>query len=48
MRIALCRKGNIILIGATTENPYFEVSKALLSRMMVYHIFFKDEDIKEL
>ena len=25
----------VILIGATTENPYFEVNKALLSRMMV-------------
>lgn len=28
-------RGIIILIGATTENPYFEVNKALLSRMMV-------------
>lgn len=27
--------GMIILIGATTENPYFEVNKALLSRSMV-------------
>ena len=27
--------GTIILIGATTENPYFEVSKALISRSMV-------------
>jgi putative ATPase len=28
-------RGIIILIGATTENPYFEVNKALLSRAMV-------------
>lgn len=27
--------GMIILIGATTENPYFEVNKALISRSMV-------------
>ena len=29
-------KGNIILIGATTENPYFEVNKALVSRSTVF------------
>ncbi|MCF6465189.1 replication-associated recombination protein A [Clostridium sp. Cult2] len=28
-------RGIVILVGATTENPYFEVNKALLSRMMV-------------
>lgn len=28
-------RGIIILIGATTENPYFEVNKALLSRTIV-------------
>src|SRR5699024_2928223 len=28
-------RGMLILIGATTENPYFEVNKALLSRVMV-------------
>ena len=27
--------GTLILIGATTENPYFEVNKALISRSMV-------------
>ena len=27
--------GTVILIGATTENPYFEVNKALISRSMV-------------
>jgi len=29
-------KGDIVLIGATTENPSFEVISALLSRMRVY------------
>lgn len=28
----------IILIGATTENPYFEVNKALISRMYVFEL----------
>src|SRR3989304_511507 len=28
--------GTLILIGATTENPSFEVNSALLSRMVVY------------
>lgn len=32
-------RGIIILIGATTENPYFEVNKALLSRMMVIPLY---------
>ena len=31
-------KGTIILIGATTENPYFEVNKALISRSMVFRL----------
>lgn len=30
--------GTIILIGATTENPYFEVNKALLSRSMIFEL----------
>lgn len=29
-------KGTIILIGATTENPYFEVNKALTSRSTIF------------
>ncbi|AYD40119.1 replication-associated recombination protein A [Clostridium fermenticellae] len=29
-------KGIIILIGATTENPYFEINNALLSRSMIF------------
>lgn len=32
-------RGIIILIGATTENPYFEVNKSLLSRMMVIPLY---------
>lgn len=30
--------GTIILIGATTENPYFEVNKALVSRSRVFQL----------
>ena len=30
--------GTIILIGATTENPYFEVNRALLSRSSVFEL----------
>lgn len=30
--------GTVILIGATTENPYFEVNKALLSRSTVFKL----------
>lgn len=38
--------GTIILIGATTENPSFEVNRALLSRCQVYVLYrLSDEDI---
>jgi putative ATPase len=30
--------GTVTLIGATTENPYFEVNSALISRMQVYEL----------
>lgn len=30
--------GNIVLIGATTENPFFEVNQALLSRATVFEL----------
>ncbi|WP_103896269.1 replication-associated recombination protein A [Caloramator fervidus] len=30
--------GTIVLIGATTENPYFEVNKALLSRSLIFEL----------
>ena len=36
-------KGTIVLIGATTENPSFEVNKALLSRCRVYTLKQLDE-----
>ena len=41
--------GTLILIGATTENPYFEVNGALLSRSVVFELkpLYK-EDIKIL
>lgn len=34
----------VILIGATTENPYFEVNKALISRSMVFKLNELSED----
>jgi putative ATPase len=41
--------GTIVLIGATTENPYFEVNSALLSRSIIFELkSLEKEDIKEL
>lgn len=41
--------GTVILIGATTENPYFEVNRALLSRSLIYELKpLSTEDIREL
>lgn len=41
--------GTLILIGATTENPYFEVNGALLSRSRVFELKpLEKEDIREL
>lgn len=41
--------GTVILIGATTENPYFEVNKALISRSMVIKLEpLKIEDIEKI
>ena len=41
--------GTVILIGATTENPYFEVNGALLSRSAVFELKpLEKEDIKIL
>ena len=31
-------KGELILVGTTTENPFFEINKTLLSRMVVYEM----------
>lgn len=39
-------KGIVILIGATTENPYFSVNKALISRSTVFK--FKELDKKDI
>ena len=36
--------GTVTLIGATTENPYFEVNAALLSRMRVWRLEALDDD----
>ena len=42
-------KGHITLIGATTENPSFEVNSALLSRSQVYHLEHHSlEEVREL
>jgi len=41
--------GTVILIGATTENPYFEVNGALVSRSRVFELkSLEKEDIKKL
>lgn len=41
--------GTVILIGATTENPYFEVNNALLSRSRIFELKpLEKQDIKEL
>lgn len=41
--------GTLILIGATTENPYFEVNGALLSRSIIFELHpLTAEDIRKL
>ncbi len=41
--------GTVTLIGATTENPYFEVNGALISRSVIFELkSLQKEDIKEL
>ena len=41
--------GTLILIGATTENPYFEVNGALISRSIVFELKpLSTENIKQL
>ncbi|MCR5830086.1 MAG: replication-associated recombination protein A [Lachnospiraceae bacterium] len=41
--------GTIILIGATTENPYFEVNSALISRSLIFELHaLSADDIKQL
>ena len=42
-------KGSIILVGATTENPSFEINSALLSRCKVFILkALGEQDLKEL
>jgi putative ATPase len=42
-------EGLLTLIGATTENPYFELNSALLSRTQVYELAaLSDEDLREV
>jgi putative ATPase len=42
-------RGNVVLIGATTENPSFEVNSALLSRARVFVLkALTDEHVKTL
>lgn len=41
--------GTVILVGATTENPYFEVNSALISRSIIFELYpLEKEDIKTL
>lgn len=41
--------GTLILIGATTENPYFEVNRALISRSLIFELKpLKKEDIRSI
>ncbi len=41
--------GTLILIGATTENPYFEVNKALISRSTVFQLYpLSESEIRKI
>ncbi len=41
--------GLVILIGATTENPYFEVNKALVSRSRVFELrMLEEKDLSQI
>ncbi len=47
--LSYCESGMLTLIGATTENPYYSLNNALLSRVMIFE--FKSlnrEDIKKI
>ena len=47
--LSYCESGVLTLIGATTENPYYSLNNALLSRVMIFE--FKSlnrEDIKKI
>jgi len=36
--LPVVEKGDIILVGTTTENPYFEINKTLLSRLLIFKV----------
>ncbi|MBW4501492.1 MAG: AAA family ATPase [Scytonema hyalinum WJT4-NPBG1] len=41
--------GTVILIGATTENPYFEVNKALVSRSRIFQLKpLEEKDLRQV
>ncbi|SHJ72168.1 putative ATPase [Anaerobranca californiensis DSM 14826] len=41
--------GTIILIGATTENPYFEVNSPLISRCIIFQLYpLEDTELRQL
>ncbi len=41
--------GTLVLIGATTENPYFEVNRALISRSLVFELKpLREQDIAQI
>lgn len=47
--LPLVEKGLVILVGATTENPYFEVNKALVSRSTIFKLEpLKEKDIENI
>lgn len=47
--LGVVEKGIVVLIGATTENPSFEVNKALLSRCRVFTLnALEQEDLKAI
>ena len=42
-------KGDIILVGTTTENPWFEINKTLLSRLVVFQLKpLAEEDLVQI
>lgn len=46
--LPLLENGKIIMIGATTENPFFSVTPAIRSRVQIFELFpLSNDDIKE-
>lgn len=42
-------KGNVALIGITTENPYFYVNQGIISRSLVFEFYpLREKDLKEI